>query len=1179
MNWTPAQEQTINTRGSNILVSAAAGSGKTTVMIERVKQLVLRDRVDIDRFLITTFTNAAASEMKEKMERAIRAELDRLQETGGSREEQNFLQKQLDLLPQASISTFHTFALGIMRDFFYLTDLQPGFSIGDETRLDIMRRESLDQVFERRFEEDGEAFRDFLRSYSADRNDNRLKERLLAVYQEMRSIPHYFDWARERTARMEGDHPLMELGIGRFLLSEIREALREAIRWFAAAAEILDREETGTIFLKARKDVQNLESLCEQVQAECSGDADPAALARAGELLAGFKATTMSVSKAEKPEYEKVKAEVTRLRDRGKKRIKKILDDYFDLPPEEHDRILRSIAPDTAYFVDLLRELEEVYLARKQEAGTVDFDDCMHVAIRILEDPQAAAEYRDRFEYIFIDEYQDSNLLQEEIISRIAREDNLFMVGDVKQSIYKFRLAEPEIFYERYRAYRSGADEHSMRIDLNSNFRSRKTIRQAVNRIFEGLMEGYDEDARLNGPEEEPSAGYPVSLHILTNRDDESEEETDRDEVLEELTEQQVIADIIRETIGQPITGRDGGVRPISYGDIAVLSRGGKLIPEIERYLNNEGIPAFGETAGGYYETVEIQVFLNLLKIISNLRQDVPLISAMSSVVFGFTPTELARIRMECREGSYSQAVRAYETGGSDPALRDKISAMLARVALWKEIGRTVPLEELLRCVLYDTGYYDYCSGLPAGDRRTANLRLLLEKAASYESSSHMGLYGFLAYVEAMKKNRQKVSEASLVAEGRDVVHVMTVHKSKGLEFPVVILAGAGRKITSSSEGRAPAMHKGFAIGLPEVHRDLHWERKTILQKAIAGRKTRENLEEEVRILYVALTRPMEKLAIVGSVKDPEKLPGFPARGSFLEMIYGTLRDMAREDPAAARLVMHAGGIPAGGSEVPDVPDMPEMPEEEKPEHGPIDPAQPPDPAEIGRRLSFVYPYEQDQSVRTKYSVTALNRMQDGSYTEETRAADLIPLDRIAEEKTGQKELSSAEIGTAMHTCMERIDFRRALEEGLPYIREAIGEFRARGILTEEEYQAVRPDHIDAFFRAETGARAAGALLLRREQEFLLQKEISGVPTVVQGIIDCWFEDEQGVVLIDYKNSWAPDEEAEAVILERYAGQVRLYREALEKAVGKPVSQAWLYLFKSRRFVNVPLEGGMEYES
>lgn len=1190
MKWTRAQAQTIETRDHNILVSAAAGSGKTTVLIERIKQLVLKDGVDIDRFLITTFTNAAAAEMKEKMERAIRQEIEEQRKEGG---DLTYLQHQMELLPGASISTFHTFALGIIRDYFYLTDLQPGFAIGDETRLSIMRGEALDQVFERRFAEDKDRLRPFLRRYSSDRNDNRLKEQILKIYGEMRSIPRYLDWAEERTDLMRREDPLHALGIDRFLLEETADALKDAARRYHAAAELMHREEMGSIYLKARQDLEKIEELAGLAGAAAAGEgaagsetggAEPPeaeeTLLQLMDELQSLKLNQMRATKDEKPYFDAIKDQVGDLRKQGKKYIDELKKKYYARTPQEYGQALKAGAEDTAYFIGLMREFEEVYRAAKQERNMVDFDDCMHYCIEILENESAAAEYRDRFRYIFIDEYQDSNLLQEEIVRRIAREDNLFMVGDVKQSIYKFRLAEPEIFRGRYEAYRSGTDPHSMKIDLNSNFRSRRTIREAVNCIFEEIMEGYDEDARLNGPDgEEETDGFPVSLHIMSAAAPEEvgpgseaagtePADSEAEDPAADHAELQMIAQIIKDSVGRTIIGRDGQERQITYGDIAVLSRGTAAIPRIERYLRNEDIPAFGETEGGYYETVEIQVFLNLLQVISNSSRDIPLISAMSSVVFDFSARELAQIRIEYREGSFSQAVRSYEEGGSDALIREKIRSMREQIELWKEIGRTVPLDELMRRLLYETGYYDYCSGLPTGEQRVSNLRLLLEKAAAYEDSSHLGLYGFLEYVEAMRRTRQKVSEANLIGEGRSVVHVMTVHKSKGLEFPVVILAGAGKQIRGSSEGRSPVMHKAFAIGLPEVNRDMHWERKTILQKAIAAKKTRESLEEEIRILYVALTRPMERLAIVAAVKDAAKLQLFVGKGSFLEMIYPAFCRMQEEDPQLAQVQVHYPGeqillrqapAPAeGGGE--------DRAGGEGTERGNTEELRI-DPAEIDRRLGFIYPHASDQLIKTKYSVTELSKKESGK-TEQVPER-LPELRRMEEIVAAGKALSREEIGTAMHTVMERIDFAKALEGGISYITEETRRLQEAGILTEEEAAGIQPENIDAFFRTPLGERAAKAPRLLREKEFLLRKEIEGNPVIVQGIIDCYFEDEDGLVLIDYKNSRADAAVEEEVLIERYSGQIRLYREALEEALGRPVSESWLYLFRSRKFVAV----------
>ncbi|MFR8073017.1 MAG: UvrD-helicase domain-containing protein, partial [Anaerovoracaceae bacterium] len=452
------------------------------------------------------------------------------------------------------------------------------------------------------------------------------------------------------------------------------------------------------------------------------------------------------------------------------------------------------------YLTGLLKEFEEIFREMKADRNMVDFDDVMHYAILILRDDMAADEYRKRFRYIFIDEFQDSNMLQEAIVGRITDGRNLFMVGDVKQSIYKFRLAEPEIFRRKYQLYARQSEENSVKIDLNSNFRSKLLVTETVNRVFSSAMEGYDENARLKCTVDEVHPGMATQCHIV----DGSEAEDIRGDLDPEA---QLVAELIRESLGNEIYDVKKGVaRKVEYRDIVVLSRSRSAIGRMERFLNNEGIPAYGENTGGYFETVEVQVFVNLLRIIDNTRQDIPLISVMRSPVFDFHVRELAAVRIEKRDGSLYDAVRAFaeaDLGGDEDAaaLAAKIEEMFHQIACWKELKNTVTLEELTRILLYDTGYFDYCSGLPAGKRRISNLRLLVEKAGQFEQNSHSGLYGFISYIEAMKKNNISIGEAKVLGEGENVVRVMTVHKSKGLEFPIVILTGMGRMIRYRGAG------------------------------------------------------------------------------------------------------------------------------------------------------------------------------------------------------------------------------------------------------------------------------------------------------------------------------------------------------------------------------------------
>lgn len=1167
MQWTEAQAHTIESRGKNILVSAAAGSGKTAVLIERIKQLILQDKVDVDRFLITTFTNAASQEMRERLEQAIRKEMDQPDA------DRAFLKRQLDLMYKANIGTFHNFALEVMHRYFYLTELEPGFVIGDEIQVSIVKKESVDALFETRFEEDFDRFKAFLRKYSGDRNENRLKDNMIGLYDELRSVPDYFRWAKESTEWFCKDDALVSTGIAQFLIQAFYDGIAKARRYYEEAAELLEDSSVLILAAKAREDVDRLDSL-EEIM---SIDPEPGVsrwdeldlLFRAGEMLGDLKFNTMRATKDEKDDYEAVKEIVSALRKKGKKEIDDLRKKYFSRSRKEAEEELKQLYEDTSYLIELLEEFEQIFREKKQEKNMVDFDDVMHYAMKILDDPMAAQEYREKFAYIFIDEFQDSNMLQEIIAGKICRENNLFMVGDVKQSIYKFRLAEPEIFRSKYELYKKEEETQSEKIDLNSNFRSKRNVTKTVNSVFEAVMDDYDEDAKLHctAPEEYP--GYPSRVTILDRMDMEELEDEGIESVDREIA---AIARIVAENKGKMIFDvKKGEERSVDYRDIVILSRNRHMIPAMEKALNDQGIPAFGENPGGYFESVEIEIFVNLLKVIDNTRRDIPLISVMHSPIFDFTAKELAGIRLAFREGSFYQAVCSYEEAGknteaAEPAepvekpLQEKIRKMREQLDYWKQLRRTVSLEELLRVLLYETGYYDYCSGLPVGKQRISNLRMLVEKAATFEESNYTGLYGFLSYIDAMKKNNLSMGEAKTIGENENVVRIMTVHKSKGLEFPVVILAGAGRTIRFRGSGGSMEMHKDCGIGLPLVNREEGWHKKTLLQRVIEGKKAAEELEEEVRILYVALTRAIDRLEIVGTVKDLESLDEERAgRSSFLDMVYAPLKQAGEEICVESPEVM-AGASPeqSGSHSAEDLMQRLRQTAQRVSTYQLSD-EENSRMEQITENLSYEYPYQEAVKVKSKYSVTEL---AGGS----TDLADEILLQK-PEFTREHKGLTAAQRGTAMHLVMERLDFAKALEQGRSYIQQTVEQLRSTGSLSEEEAKAIRIDQILGFFAENVGKRAARAGSLQKEREFIIQKDVSGEQAIVQGVIDCFFEEEDGMVLIDYKNSYVDSEEAEEEIRQRYAEQLALYKEALEASWGKPVKETYLYLFHLKKFI------------
>ena len=963
-------------------------------------------------------------------------------------------------------------------------------------------------------------------------------------------------------------------------------------------------------------DIEKIEELVQRAQIAfaCPEEGLRGAIEAFEGLLTAFKAGTMRYK--DDGADEDIKGAITKVRTKARDEISGVVKEVYGRPFDEVSEELRGLHADTVYYVGLLEEYYGELTALKAKANVIEFDDALHYAIDILEHEEAADELRERYEYIFVDEYQDSNYLQEEIVEKIARSDNLFMVGDIKQCIYKFRLAEPEIFRARAEAYAAAGDADpdgtaagELLLHISSNFRSKKNVTEPVNTIFGEIMDGYDDAARLHCTAGDEYLGFSPRIHLVVNG------EFDEDAPEKNDAEGAVIAEIIRDKLGKQVYDTKKGVmRPLELRDFAIIVRNNKEVEDIERYLLNEGIDAYGESGGKYFETVEVQVFINLLRIIENMRQDVPLISAMRSVVFGFTVHELAAIRIAYREGSYSDAVFAYaeadaSAGGDgaaygpiDQHLQEKIRDMIRTVDVWIELSRTLPLEDLMKEILYGTGYYDYCSGLPVGTQRISNLRLIADKAAKFESMSSSGLYGFLRYVESMESSDKTDSEASVVSESENVVRVMSVHKSKGLEFPVVIFANASKGTEKTDRSGRIKIHRDHGIGMPVVNREEHWHRSSLLQKMITGAASDEAVEEEIRILYVALTRAKDGLEIVGTVKTLEQLEDGPNTKSFLQMLYKPLTEGAAGaagdtglEPAEVLIYDDAAALAQSHSR------LRHTPEQLHELAGQFD-----DPelsALAAERLSYTYSYTSGAEIKPKYSVSELNRaghddggaghgfggMAPGAATPGATTGPIVePFNPDRAKRTGGP-LTAAERGTLMHLLMEKADFAGAVafvggaggtEGGArAYLQTVADKLLAEDILTAEEYDSLSIDKAAGFFDTEIGQRAAEAARdgrLRKEKEFIYTMNMAddgaadpAAEAIIQGVIDCFFEEEGSIVLIDYKNSYMGAGRTTEDIRQAYVGQIDLYSKALEGATGKPVKEAYLFLFDTGEFVSM----------
>ncbi|HWQ79285.1 MAG TPA: helicase-exonuclease AddAB subunit AddA [Anaerovoracaceae bacterium] len=1214
MKWTKEQQDAIEIRGKNILVSAAAGSGKTAVLVERIKQLIIRDGVPLDRMLIVTFSNAAASEMREKIIEAISRELEeaaeaslpdagRTEQAGLTAGRSSFLREQLNLIHRANISTFHAFAMEVIRRYFYLIDVEPNFKICDEAQKTILQAEAMEQLFSSMFESGSQDFIDFLSKYAITKNDNAAREMIFMVHNFIQSIPDSFAWLRERAEQLACTRENFEKSPAYLeIRGEITRNLVLAGDCFTRVGEILEDHGLAGLISKWKLDMEALKALAESFE-NLSFD-------EFGRLIPEIKYQTYTASKEEKEAYEEIKEAVSSLRDRGKAAVKKLGTKYFIHPISSYIEDLNKTHRDALYLCHLVEEFDRMYREKKRNRGLIDFSDIEHYALDLLSREEAAAEYRDKFEYIFIDEYQDSNIVQETLIGKIKRENNLFMVGDVKQSIYKFRLAEPEIFIGKYEAFRENKNEFDVKLDLNKNFRSKGGIIAAVNDIFRQIMKKdfagleYDDAAALYpGQPYEGRLNYPVELHIV---DEMQIDDFSVDDEIKEMKKTEIeaytAAQIIREARGLMIyDGKRGVERPVANRDIVILLRSAKGYAEIYyETLTKEGIPAFVDTGDGYFDTLEVEVFLNLIRIIDNGKQDIPLLSVLRSPIFSFTMEELIRIRIHNKDGAYHRILREYAEAGEDAGLKEKCSWALNRIRHWKMQAPLMPLEDFLWMLIRETGYYEYIGGIPGGSQRQANLRALADKAVQFQSSQMKGLFSFINYIEAIKKRNVPMGQVKLLGENDDVVRIMTIHKSKGLEFPVVLVGGLGKRFNTESDTYQVSLHKDIGLGVRYVDRENSCYKKTIVQAAIEQKKKREALAEELRILYVAFTRAMDRLVLLGTVKDADtamenyavKGVDFSGARSYLDFLIPAFehtdiicRRSNRKDISfrkeeteqkksdIRRLIL---GDPGDGSVL-----QPDFKGEIQAELT----------SEIRRRLGYEYGHREAFKLKSKFTVSELSRLAADGTQDATpdwtaykagKAAVLLDTPKFTREKSS---FTGAEKGTILHKVMERLDFRQAsavrggggeADKGLKAladnIKAAVRDMVERELLTEEEAGTVSCQKISGFFESKIGRRAGRAEKLWKEASFNIMKEMSGENIIIQGTIDCYFEENGKYILLDYKSDYIDgrsDEGEIGQLADHYRVQLELYREALEKIRGVRVEEAWLYLFSIGRAIQI----------
>lgn len=1185
--WTEAQQRAIDARG-NVIVSAAAGAGKTAVLTERLTQLVAAG-TPVDRLLVLTFTRAAATEMKQRMEKRLRTAA----AEAGDPEKQAYLRAQAGALGRAYISTVHAFCARVLRRHGHLLDLPPSVRVLDELETPVVVGRVRDALLTRLGAEEDADYRTLLAAFGGEDAAWAAVQQVAAFLQSQPEPARFLDDAARRY-----DDPQWMARTLQAVTDEARAALRAAVQALERARDALPPDWAGAI---GTLDDELLQLRGVLLQTEYDAY-------RAG--LLAFERGRLTFPRGT-AEADKAPAQAAR------KAVKACVDAQraqFFRPAAEERALLLGTGGVVRALCAVVRQYEAAFAAEKRRLGAVDYADLEHMALKLLQMDAVAAEYRERFCYIAVDEYQDSNRVQEALLEAVRREDNLFFVGDVKQSIYRFRQAEPALFLEKLARF-DGA--HGTRIDLTSNFRSAPDVLESVNDVFRAILTpetgelAYDARAALvpgraglaGGTElhliERALAGAPEEEPEDAPEEDAPEEDARRDgadEPLEDLLDAEVEARLAARRIralmaGGTVPDRETGqARPLRYGDFAVLLRVRTHAAHFAATLAQEGIPSYAQLSGGYFDSVEVLLALNLLRVVDNRRQDIPLLSVLRATGAGdgaFSGAELARIRAAHPDGTFFDALEAMAAGAgeagdaeraepadageqfgadeageaADAALARRCAAFLARVAAWRAESRLVPVEALLARLYDETGLYAEMGALVGGAERQANLDALLARARAFEAGPERGVAAFLRFMDHSKEGNADLGAAQAV--GADVVRILTIHRSKGLEFPVVFLCELGRRFRLDGQREDLLLHAAGGIGLRWI--DGGVKRDTAARRAMQQRLRREQLAEEMRVLYVGMTRAEHRLVLIGSWKNAARLlaqaEAHPTPAQVLACtaplqwaLMGTrahcdTRLHAREPLLAA--------APAAGRAAPL-----EAPGREAAEA-------------LARRLAWRYPFSAAAALPAKAAVSDLARRM-GAAAAEPPAFD-PPTFLPAGAPEAAAALTAAERGTAVHAVLAALPLVPMAEADVRAHVEAL--VRA-GRLTAAQAAAVPCDALSWLTRTPLYARMAASARVERELPFshavpaaaLFGAEAGAEPVLLQGVIDCCFLTDAGWVLVDYKTDRVPPGEPAARQAAAHAPQLRLYAGALAQLTGLPVAERLVVLLSARAVEPVPAD-------
>lgn len=1201
MAWTNEQQAAIDSRGQTLLLSAAAGSGKTAVLVERIIRRLLDKEypIDITELLVVTFTKAAAAEMRDRIGTAL---MKALSETKDPR-----VERQLALLPSAQISTLHAFCQHVIRKYFYTIDLDPAFSIAGEEELNLLRRQVLEDVFLSYYEDDEKAsiLYPLADMFGSDRGDDILMDTVSRMYTYARSLAWPEHWLKEaaRAYDVAPDAVIDDMVWAGPIKDAVRRILEEDARLYDGVLYHLRQREA---FAPA----------CDTFVAEQAA-LRQAAQARSWDDLSRFVRaidfprlkSLRKLSDDDKAVWERCK----KVRDDVKKDVIKTLQAvYFSATPEEWLDGMRAMKPVMDGLVTLTLDFAKAYGAAKKEKGWIDFSDLEHFCLQILLAPDASPEHpvpsaaaeelRSQYEEVFIDEYQDTNGVQELITRLVSGEDNRFMVGDIKQSIYRFRLADPTLFLEKYQSF--SRDEKAVQrcIDLGRNFRSVPVVLDAVNAVFSRAMTAeaagmdYGEREKLyagrQAPDDERWIGGPVEVDIVPTPSD--EEDDDGSTAFEK--ECRFIAGRIGELLasGRMAARKDGALEPLSYRHIVVLLRSmaGKADVLIQA-LQEGGIPSYAEQSGGYFAAVEVQVMLALLRCIDNPEQDLAMAAVLRSPLVGLDETALAGVRL-AGDGTLWQNLSAFVASLPDGVdEKEDLQQFMAAFDSWRTYSRRHGVAELLQRLYDDTAYVDFVGAMPGGDVRQANLKALYDRARQYEEAGFRGLFRYLQLMDKMKEDGLDLAPAKVVSEKEDVVRIMSIHKSKGLEFPVVFVADMGKAFNRRDTQDQILFHNRLGIGLKQYDPEWRMSYPTLIWSGIAAQLRWEGTAEEERILYVAMTRARDQLILTGHSshidRDWQRWTSRlnPAQAkSYFDWVmpaalapFGAKADADYARPGAAWQdavwqVRIARAVPAGTVEEGAYDGEPRL---EALRRGDLTGT--PVPSWLDEQLSWQYAYPQAVRTAAKFSVSEVKRRYQELHSDELQdeANLFVPAAAVIPTAPGEDDafaalppwlageeaaVSGAQRGTALHKALQYIT--PAADQTTATLRREIDAFVRQGLLSREEAKLVYVPVLAAFCQSDIGRRMAESPELHREYPFTvllaggdpLPETETGEQILIQGVIDCLFREDDAWILVDYKSDRLETADA---FRSRYAVQLALYKRAVEQITHRPVEETYIY--------------------